>query len=327
MAKTNNSKMKLLYLMKIFLEETDENHPLSMPQILDKLLSYGIKTERKSVYSDIELLTLFGIDIIGEKRNTFCYYVASRSFETAELKLLADCVQSSKFLTEKKSLGLIKKIEGLTSRYEAAKLRRQVHVMGRVKTMDETILYSVDTLNSAISENKKLAFKYCEYTPDKNKVFKNEGKDYIVSPYYLVMSEDNYYLLAHYPKHEGLTHFRVDRIASIKMLDEKSEEIENILGKDFDITSYCKKVFGMFSGEAQTVTLSCKNSLMGAVIDRFGKDITVKKCQKEHFEVDVNVNISPVFFAWVFTFEGDMKIISPKNVVKKFNKTLKKFKD
>jgi len=326
MAKTTNSKMKLLYLMKIFLEETDENHPLTMPQIIDKLLQYGIKTERKSVYSDIELLNLFGLDIIGEKRQSFCYYVASRSFETAELKLLADCVQSSKFLTEKKSLSLIKKIEGLTSKYEATNLRRQVHVMGRVKTMDETILYNVDALNSAISEGKKLTFKYYEYTPDKNKVFRNEGNDYIVSPYYLVMSEDNYYLIAHYPKHEGLTHFRVDKITSIKTINEKSDDITDITGKAFDIAEYSKKVFGMFTGETQTVTLSCKNSLIGAVIDRFGKDITVTKCQKEYFEVDVNVNISPVFFAWVFTFEGDMKITSPKSVIKKFNKTLKKFK-
>ncbi len=326
MAKQTNSKMKLLYLMKIFLEETDEAHPLTMPQILDRLLSYGIKTERKSVYSDIELLTLFGIDIIGEKRNTYCYYVGSRSFETAELKLISDCIQSSKFLTEKKSLSLIKKIESLTSKHEATKLRRQVHVMGRVKTMDETILYNVDYLNSAISEKKKVSFKYYEYTPDKKKVFKNEGNEYIVSPYYMVMSEDNYYLIAYYPKHEGLTHFRVDKIASIKITDEKVDDIENIAEKNFDIAEYSKKIFGMFTGEAQTVKLACKNSLIGAVIDKFGKDVTVTKCGKEHFEVDVNVNISPVFFAWIFTFEGDMQIVSPKNVIKKFNKTLKKFK-
>ncbi len=326
MAKTINSKLKLLYLMKIFMEETDELHPLTMPQIIEKLLSYGIESERKSVYSDIELLRLFGIDIISEKRQNFCYYVGSRSFDVAELKLLADCVQSSKFLTEKKSLSLIKKIESLTSRYEATKLRRQVHVIGRVKTMDETILYTVDSLNNAISEGKKLTFKYSKYTPDKNKIFKNEGNDYLVSPYYLVMSEDNYYLIAHYPKHEGLTHFRVDRISSIKIVEEKSDDIKDVIGKDFDIAEYSKKVFGMYTGELQTVTLSCKNSLIGAVIDRFGKDITITKCHKEYFEVDVNVNISPVFFAWVFTFEGDMQIVSPKSVIKKFNKTLKKFK-
>lgn len=327
MAKTADSKQKLLYLRKIFLEETDENNPLTMPQILDKLLSYGIKTERKSVYSDIELLRTFGIDIIGEKRNTYCYYVGSRDFETAELKLLADCVQSSKFLTEKKSLSLIKKIESLTSRNEAKLLRRQVHVMGRVKTMNETIFYNVDTLNSAISEKNKISFKYYEYTIDKEKRFKNNGEAYTVSPYYLIMSEDNYYLVCYYPKHEGLTHFRVDKITNITILNEKCENIENVTEKNFDIAAYSKKIFGMFNGETETVKIECKNSLIGAVIDKFGENISISKIGKEHFEVTADVNVSPVFFSWIFTFEGDMKIISPKHVVKKFNKTLKKFKD
>lgn len=306
------------------MENTDEQHHLKMSEILEKLNNVGIKAERKSIYSDMELFRQFGVDVICQKTDTFGYYIGERDFELAELKLLADSVQSSKFITKKKSNALIEKIEGLTNKYCAKELQRQVYVYDRVKTLNETIYYNVDTLHNSITENMKIAFKYYEYGIDKKKKLRNNGQDYIVSPYSLSFSEDNYYLIAHYPKYEKLTHFRVDRMTGIRILEERNTDIKTVTNESFNLGEYMKKTFDMYGGETEMVQIECENKLINVVIDKFGEEVSIRKSDDEHFIVTSNVNISPTFYSWVFTFGDKMKIISPIDVIHKFQEEIKR---
>lgn len=322
MAKGANQKLKMLYLLDMLMRNTDEEHPLAMRDIIENLAALDITAERKSIYSDIEELRRFGVDIENGPKG---YFVASREFEMPELKMLVDSVSASKFITEKKSDKLIKKIEALASRHEGYKLQRQVFIADRVKNVNEGIYYSVDTLSEAINKKRKISFKYFEYTPTKTKKFRNDGEEYVVSPYGLIVSDENYYLISHFPKHEKLTHFRVDRMCEIKITEEVCENAEAIMGKGFNIGEYSKKVFSMYAGESTRVEILCENSMMNSVIDRFGENVFVQKADDEHFIISVNVDISPTFFAWIFTFGGKMKITSPENVREEFNNVIRKF--
>lgn len=323
MAKSSNQKLKMLFLMKLFLERTDEDHALTLSDIMDELECAGISSERKSIYDDIDTLRQYGLDITVRRTKTTGYFVANRTFELPELKLLVDIVQSSKFITHKKSNHLIKKLESLASSHQAKMLQRQVYVANRVKTMNELIYCNVDTLHIAISENRQISFKYFEYNLDKKKQFRNSGQAYVVSPYALSWVDENYYLISHYPKNPELTHFRVDRMAEIKLLDEPRRNFSEITGEDsLDIAEYSKKIFNMFSGEEETVMLQFDNSLVNVVIDRFGKDVSLEKADENHFKVRVNVAVSSTFLAWVFLFGNKVKILSPDGVVEKYRQML-----
>ena len=322
MAKESNQRLKILYLLKILLENTDEEHHLTMSEIIEKLSGYGIKAERKSVYANIEDLNLFGYDIICEKGKNFGYYIASRDFEPPELKLLVDSVQSSRFITEKKSNQLIKKLEGLTSKFYANELQRQVYTSDMTKNLNEKIYYTVDKLHDAIIKGNKISFKYYEYNISKEKVLKNDGNPYVVSPYSLTFSDGNYYLISHYAKYEGLTNFRVDKMTDIEILSEKSEDIKLVTDENFNIGDYSKKVINMFSGKTTDVRLVCDNSIINPVIDRFGENAFIRKNDENTFLANVKINISPTFFAWVFTFGDKIKITEPQDVTDKFKNIL-----
>lgn len=314
MAKGNNQKLKIVYLMKILLERTDEMHSITMPEIIAALENYGISAERKSIYSDIENLRLFGMDIIGEQRDrTFYYYVGSRQFELAELKLLVDSVQSAKFITAKKSHELIRKIEGLASKYEASQLQRQVFVSERIKTMNESIYYNVDKIHTAIGANSKITFQYFQWDVHKNMVLRKNGALYEVSPWALSWDDENYYLIAFDSSEDKIKHFRVDKMLHIDIKNENREGRERF--KAFDMAVYAKKTFGMFSGEEQTVKLRCENSFAGVMIDRFGKDIYMIPADDKHFTARVNVAVSRQFLGWVFALGEGVQIVEPEPVV------------
>ena len=310
MPKSSNQKLKILYLMRILLTETDEAHMLTANEIISKLAAMGVAAERKTIYDDIEALKLFGIDIVMEKRKTFGYYVASREFELPELKLLADAVQSSKFITQRKSLQLIKKLEGLASRHDAGKLRRQVFIQNRVKNMNESIYYSVDTLHDAISEGKKISFKYFDYNFKKEQVFRKDGARYIVSPAALSWTDENYYLISIMDGREGISNFRVDRMSNVKKL----EEPRCTAAEAFKLADYSKKVFGMFGGEEVDVKLRFSNHIIRAVIDRFGKDITMIPDGDDHFTFRVHVVLSPIFYGWLFQFGDLCEVLAPQSL-------------
>jgi len=321
MAKSPGQKLKLLYLRDILLTQTDERNKLTVKELIDKLTQYDIKVERKTIYHDIETLKQYGLDIITEGLKEKAYYIGERDFELAELKLLADAVESSKFITEKKSLGLIKKLEGLASEHDAGRLRRQVFIRNRVKNMNESIYYSVDSLHEAILEGRKISFKYFDYNIEKKQIFRKDGALYIVSPVALTWNDENYYLIAHSGNIEGFKHFRVDRMASVKKLDGiRSPDV-----KSFNIVEYSKKIFGMYGGEESKVKLRMNNKLAGAVIDRFGKDVIMIADGEEYFTVTVEVVISPIFFGWLFQFGDLCEVLSPQYLKEELKQTAEKF--
>lgn len=321
MAKSSNQKLKMLYLMKILLEKTDDENTITLNEMIAELERHGITAERKSIYDDIEALRQYGIDITTRKTKTTDYFVANRLFELPELKLLVDAVQCSKFITHKKSNELIKKIESFASVHQAILLQRQVYVANRVKTMNEGIYYNVDKLHTAIAENKQVSFKYFEYTVDKEKRFRKNGEKYIVSPYALSWDDENYYLVTFSEKYYDFTHYRVDRMSDIEIINEPRTKLPD--EEQFNIAEYSKKVFNMFGGEEEMVKLQFDSSLVNVVIDRFGKDITLEKVDENNFVVRVNIAVSSTFLAWLFQFGDKVKILSPESVVKRYEDNLK----
>lgn len=312
MAKSERQKLKILYIMQYLLRHSDESHPVSVAQIIAELEKHGISAERKSIYSDIEALRDFGVDILPCRGRVNVYYVASREFELPELKLLVDSVQSSKFITQKKTLSLIKKIESLASVFDAQFLSRQVFVRGRVKSMNESVYYNVDEISGAIARDQMIRFQYYEYTVGKERRARRDGAWYEVSPFALMWDDENYYMLAWDGEAEKLKHYRVDKMAGIDTVGRFREGKE--IFEKIDMSAYSKKVFGMFTGEQETVRIRFANRLAGAVIDRFGRDVMLIRDGEERFIVSVEVEVSPQFFAWVFGFGAEAEILSPERV-------------
>ena len=319
MAKQSGQKLKILYIYKLLLEKSDEENPVSTKEIINFLENYGISAERKAIYDDIESLCFFGADIISAGKKG--WYIGSRDFELAELKLLVDCVQANRFITEKKSGALIKKLEGLTSKNLAQALHRQVYITNRPKNLNEKIYYNIDTLHDAINSGKQISFRYFSYSSDKKRVYKRDGALYTAHPYSLIVSEENYYLVAYYEQREKITNFRVDRMEDITICEQKVKPSD----QSFNMAEYSKKTFNMFTGEQKTVTILCENRYMNAVIDKFGEKISAIPYDENHFTFKVEVSVSPTFFSWIFMFEGGMKILAPESVVEKFNENIKKF--
>ena len=319
--KGSNQKFKLYRLAQIMLERTDEEHYISMPEIMAALSEYDVTADRKSIYNDLRDLSVFGIEVEGEPiGNRYHYHVTNRSFELPELKLLVDAIQSSKFITEKKSYALIKKLETLASKYDAQKLQRQVYVSGRIKTMNESIYYTVDAIHNAISENKKIKFQYFQWNAKKEMELRHNGAWYHISPWGLSWDDENYYLVGYDTDAGMIKHYRVDKMLHIKISDESSEGKEHF--KKLDMADYAKKSFGMFGGKEQTVKLSVHNKLAGVIIDRFGKDVMMIPADEEHFNVNVDVRVSRQFLGWVFSLGSDIQIVGPDDVVEQMRKEI-----
>ena len=327
MAKNPNQKLKLLYLCKILLQKTDEAHKISMDELLAALARYGIEAERKSIYSDIAALQDFGLDVMLQRGPGGGYYIASRDFELPELKLLVDAIQCSRFITEKKSNELIKKLESLASEPQARALQRQVYVSDRIKTMNESIYYNIDTLHSAISAGVQITFQYFEWMLDFSsrqriqKRYRRDGALYQVSPWALTWDDENYYMVAYDSASNSIRHYRVDKMEHIS-LTTQTREGQQLFRDRFNIASYSRKVFGMFSGEEKTVRLQCENRFIGVIRDRFGTDLMVQKLDEEHFAVNVTVAVSPQFFSWVFGLGGAIRIMEPADVRAAFQQQL-----
>ncbi|MCI6409805.1 MAG: WYL domain-containing protein [Lachnospiraceae bacterium] len=317
MPRSDKQKLKLMYLIKLFEERTDVSHGLSMTDIIEALSEEGITAERKSIYADISALNEFGFDIVKDNEGKACVYkLVERDFEIAELKLLVDAVQSSKFITESKSNKLIKKIEGLASNNEAKSLHRQVYVANRIKTTNESVYYNVDDIQKAISENHKVSFQYFQWNPNKEKELRHNGMRYEISPWALTWDDENYYMVGYDSKERKIKHYRVDKMLKIEIMADSKRE-GKALFKDMDMAVYSKKIFGMFGGVEETVVLECKNGISGVIIDRFGTEVDIIKRATDSFTVRVNVQISPQFLGWVFSLGENIKIISPDRVIER----------
>lgn len=320
-----NQKLKIMYLMKILLEETDEDHDLTLNEIVEKLKAYNVTAERKSLYSDIENLRTFGLDIIGmQYGKTYHYKVASRQFQLVELKLLVDAVQSSRFITEKKSDELIAKLESYASKYEAKKLARQVNVNGRVKTMNERIYYSVDKIHEALNEESQIKFQYFTWTADKKMELKHGEAYYSVSPWALCWDDEKYYLVGYDNREYKIKHFRVDKMADVSVVYEEREGKEEF--SKMQMSEYTNRLFGMFDGNLETVTLLCENHAANVIIDRFGTDIPLMKTDAEHFTVRVRVSVSKLFLSWIMAIPG-VKIVAPERTVDMMKSEIKRLQE
>lgn len=314
MAKGNNQKPKLLYLAKIFSEETDEEHGLSIAQITDRLALVGIDADRKTLYMDFDELRQFGYDIVArrEGRSTV-YSLASREFELAELKLLVDSVQSSRFITERKSQSLIRKLEGLVSVHEAKSLQRQVLISGRIKTMNESIYYNVDKLHTAIAQGVQIQFKYFHWNVRKQEEYRRGEGFYTVSPWHLRWDDENYYLIAFDAESGKLRHYRVDKMRSIHLTDTPREG--QALMQSFDPTVYTRRLFGMFGGEPAQITIEGENRMVGVLIDRFGKEIPIIPLDNDRFQAHIEAAVSPQFIGWIASLSDGLKVTAPESVV------------
>ena len=303
MPKSTNQKLKLLYILKILSEQTDEAHYMSTGDLIEELAKYGIRAERKSIYDDLNQLTDFGYDIIHVKsRINGGYYLAGRDFELAELKLLVEVVQSSKFLTQKKSKELIGKIEKLASKWDARQLQRQVYVANRIKTANESIYYIVDDIHKAMQNNEQISFQYLEWNLERQLVPRKGGKRYQISPWALTCKDENYYLIAHDAAEDKIKHFRVDKMGDIQILSDVKREGNALF---------------------ETVTLLLENQLIGVVMDRFGKEATIRKRDETHFSARVTVAVSGQFYGWLTGLGQGACLIAPSDIVEQYRQYLR----
>jgi predicted DNA-binding transcriptional regulator YafY len=317
MPKNPNQKQKLLYIMKLFLERTDEEYGVTVADIIEYLDSCGVTAERKSIYSDIETLRDFGMDIVKSKTGKITLFsLASREFETQELKLLVDAVQSSKFITQKKSRELIRKIESLTSEHQAKGLHRQVIVANRVKTSNEEIYRNIDSIHRAINLKRKISFYYTNWAVSRTgarkivRIRRHDGARYLLTPKALTWDDENYYLIAYDPDLDGLKHFRVDKMEDIVVEELRADSAKAV--DKFDLAAYTKQVFGMYGGELVKVKLRFDDALIGVVVDRFSDKVFISPNNDGTFTVTTEVMLSPQFFGWLFSFGTQAKIVTPK---------------
>ena len=304
------TKSRLLFLQNYLFENTDDNHSISTNDLIAVLEANGFKANRKTVKDDVEMLIDADYDILIDKDGkSNSYHYGSRTFQLPELKMLVDAVSSSRFISAEKSDVLIQKLTSLASKYEAQELTAKVFTADRIKADNGKIFLITDIVSRAIEQSRKISFQYYDYLPTKEKVLRNDGEVYIISPYALIWSEDRYYLVGYSDKRETLTPFRVDRMTVPEILEE--DAVENT---SFNPADFTNKVIQMYSGTEQTVTLRCENDTMRSVIDKFGDNIRVNIVDDQHFTAQVQVQTSQTFYAWVFTFAGEIEITEPESV-------------
>lgn len=323
MARGERQKEKLLRVLEILMRHTDEERGVTVAEMISMLGEYGITAERKSIYDDFAVLGDMGFSVEKLPTRPTTYYLADRIFELSELKMLVDAVESSRFITAGKSREIISKLETFAGQHRARELSRQVYVEDRVKTMSNSAIYSVDTIHTAINGNRQISYKYYEYTADKKRVFRREGERYVVSPLALIWSDENYYLVAG-DSRDGVTkNFRVDKMTDVRVEDSPRDEAAL---SGFNPANYTRKIFGMYGGREELVTLECRESLAGVIIDRFGLEPTFTRTDFG-FRITLRVMISPNFFAWVLGFGRDMRILSPSSVVEEIKKRIDEVKE
>lgn len=332
MGNTNSTKLKLLHLLDILEKDTDEDHPISMPELQRKLSERGIDSERKSIYRDIKALEDFGIEISGYEQNRQGYFLLSRDFDLSELRFLMDAVLSSRCITIKKSKELIAKLEGLTSRHLAKQLSKNRDIDKRIKHSNEEFYYNIDKISRAISEDKKILFQYYEYNKAKEKILRRDGHIYKLSPYDLVWNEDFYYVIGIHDNHDNFTNYRIDRMHHIDIGDSTRRLLEDFQAKGifYNTTDYMKRTFKMYGGELTNVELKFSNELINVVIDRFGKESNISEMDNDHFKLTAEVNAGEGFLLWILQFGEKVQILYPealrKRLVHKIDKMREQYK-
>lgn len=315
-------KSRILLIFKYLWDHTDEAHTVSLEKLKDHLQSCGLsRPDSRPIKADIDQLIELGVDIIIDRRVQNQYFIGTRHFDTAEVKLLIDAVQSSRFITPQKSKALIRKLGVFIEPQQKQLLKRQLYIGHRSKATNESVILIVDHLYTAIIERKKVTFQYFDYTPEKKKVHRHGGQLYTVSPYAMLWNNDQYYMVGYSEERKLVATYRVDRISQLTV----TEEPARIRPADFTISDYFGQTFSMYLGEEAKVELLCENALMGSIIDRFGEDVSVQIVDKEHFKVTATVALSNNFYGWVFASGGKMRILEPEKAKAQFNNILGDF--
>lgn len=317
MPKGSNQKRKLMVLARYLLKHSDEEHPVTLGELQEELERWDAPAERKSIYNDMEQLRQLGLDVQTRRGVGGGWFIGERDFELAELKLLVDAVQSSRFLTQKKSNALIHKLESLASVHQARQLQRQVYVDRRIKTMNESIFYNVDRLHGAIGSRRVITFHYFEVNMNKERVYRRDGRQYRVTPYGLIWDNENYYLAGWDHDKGEVRHYRVDKMADIQLTGERGRERDN-----WDLEGYTRRHFGMYAGRPCQLRLRCAASLAGVFLDRFGQDLMLIPQDEEHFTVTLDLVVSPPFWGWLFGLGQQVEVLSPTWAVEEFRQRL-----
>ncbi len=319
-----NQKLKLLYILNLLSEKSDENHPVDIEQILLYLRNHGIESERKSVYRDISILKEFGYDILYSKAPQNGYFLTARDFESAEIRLLCDAVQAANFISPKKSEQLTNKILGLLSTEQAKEIKSQVHVENRPKSSNEEIYYHIDKLNRAIREGKKTSLLYRRRVITDQNAVEFEEREHVLSPYAMIWADDHYYVVGNHVKYDNLMVMRVDRIRSLKILDtpvRHFSEVSPYTGY-FDSADYAKTHFNMFAGTPERIELVCQKELIEPVLDRFGEDIRIVRTGDDRFTMSAEAAVSEGLVAWIMQFGAKIQVKKPQTLKKMLlNKT------
>lgn len=320
---SHGNKVRILYLMQILLEQTDEEHILNAVDLCSILKNkYDLEADRRTIYSEVAALTDFGLDIVQIKGKNPGYYIGSRDFELAEVKILVDAVQSSKFISEKKSSELIKKLEKLCSDEQAKQLNPQIVIANRPKTKNETILYNVDRIHTAIYQDKKISFRYMEWTGPKKQRLKKDGAEYVISPLWMLPDDDCYYMIGYDSAAEKIKYYRIDRMKHMEITEEEREGKEYL--DTFDLASFEKKTFGMYSGKDTEVVLKCRNEIAGVIMDQFGTDAWIVPVDEEYFRIKTVVTVSGQFFGWLTGLGKNVTIMEPENVKQEYRQYLER---
>lgn len=318
MSLTNRTLVVLQYIWLY----TDEQHPVSLADISKHLASFGLSADPRTLRKDIDQLVELGVDIVKDRKVQNLYHVATRYFDTPELKLLIDAVQSSRFITPKKSNALIEKLFTFASPYQNEVIQRELYVDKRSKAGNESIYLIVDRIQSVIADRKKITFQYFDYAPDKSKILRHNGQIYVVSPYALIWNNDTYYLIGYHDKRKLIAKFRVDRITGLEMFDEPAAKKP----KGFDVLEYFTQEFSMLDGTECKVELICDNELMDNIIDRFGEKVYTEIVDAGHFKVKTTVDLSTNFYGWIFASAGKIQIKSPAEAIDRFMKLVQCWK-
>jgi predicted DNA-binding transcriptional regulator YafY len=313
-------KSRLLFLLELLNRETDEEHPITIAEIISRLNAEGFTATRKTVARDVDTLMAHGTDVVCNKSRQNQYFIGERHFEMPELMLLVDAVQAARFISKNHSQTLIGKLSALASTHQADRFNRQLYVDKRVKSVNEKVLITVDLLQTAIQTKMQVTFQYFEYTASKKKVLKHGGQVYAFSPYALLWNNDSYYALGYSESHGKVVKFRVDRMASPKLAEIPAAPKPN----DFRVEEYAKSVFLMYDDETRTVTLKCENTLMKSIVDQFGVKTKTAIVDDKHFTAEVDVSVSPTFFGWVLGFGGKMSIAAPDDVKARYIELMRK---
>ncbi len=312
---------KILLILKYLWKNTDEENTVSIVDIIRHLSEHGFSSDRKTVAKYIDTLTDFGIDIVKIRKTQNRYFIGTRHFEAPEVKLLIDAVQSSRFITKQKSKELIKKLSAFVAPNQASVLKRHLYFDSRVKTNNEAIYITSDSIQTAIAEKKKISFQYFDYSIDGKQKLRHHGEKYLVSPFDLIWSNDTYYLVGFHDKKEIVAKFRVDRIKNLIVTGIKTVPKP----KDYSVAEFFLQEFSMLHGDKCIVTLLCQNDLINSIIDRFGVDIKTTVVDDDHFTVTVPVNLSNIFYGWVFSSAGKMKILFPQKVIDEFDVIMEQY--